>query len=86
MSNPISFLATFPAIQSAIKVGDDGMRIQLQIPESELPAAVGLIALRDKRLLITVEVALDEGRNNRQRVSASSDFTTVDAIKKGRDD
>lgn len=59
MSEPITFLASFPAIQSAIRVGDDGMRIQLQIPESEMNNALWLIAMREKRLKVTVEIADD---------------------------
>lgn len=72
MGEPITFLATFPAIQSAIKVGDDGMRIQLQIPESEMPSAVALIAMRDKVLKVTIDVdnqptAAPRRRKARQR-------------------
>jgi hypothetical protein len=52
----VTFLASFPAIQSAILIGDDGMRISLHIPEVEVPNAVGLIAMRDRRLRVTVEV------------------------------
>ena len=55
--SPITFLASFPAIQTAIKVYGDaqGMRIQLEIPESEMAEAVGLLALRDKVFRVTVE-------------------------------
>lgn len=59
MSEPITFMASFPAIQAAIKVGDDGMRIQLHIPESEMENALWLIAMREKRLKVTVEIADD---------------------------
>ena len=59
MSDSVTFLASFPAIQSAIRVGDDGMRIQLQIPESEMDKALWLIAMREKRLKVTVEIADD---------------------------
>jgi len=56
MSEPrITFLASFPAIQSAIKVGDTGMRIVLDIPETEMGNAVALIAMRQKRLRVIVE-------------------------------
>jgi hypothetical protein len=58
----ITFLAHFPAIQSAIRVGDDGMRIQLQIPESEMDRALWLVSMRDKVLQITVQVA-DDGKD-----------------------
>lgn len=55
MPESITFLASFPAIQSAIKIGDDGARIQLDIPESELANALPLIALRGVVLKVTVE-------------------------------
>jgi len=58
----VTFLASFPPIQSAIKIGVDGMRIQLDIPESELAAAVRLLALRDQVIKVTVEIAPDEAR------------------------
>lgn len=53
----VTFLATFPDIKSAIIIGQDGMQIKLDIPESEMPAAVRLLALRDVVLRVTVEVA-----------------------------
>ena len=57
----ITFLAAFPPIQSAIKIGDAGMRIQLDVPESEMAAAVGLIALRDAVLRVTVQAEAKSG-------------------------
>ena len=57
---PITFKACFPDIQSAIKRGRDGMRIQLDIPESEMASAVLLLALMDKVLTITVTEAARE--------------------------
>lgn len=52
-----TFLASFPSIQSAIKVygSKDGMRIQLDIPESEMAEAVKMLAWREKVLRVTVE-------------------------------
>ena len=52
-----SFLAAFPAIQSAIKVYGDkqGMRVQLDIPESEMGEALKLLMWRERVLRITVE-------------------------------
>jgi hypothetical protein len=52
----VQFLASFPPIQSAIKIGQDGMRIQLDIPETEMENAIALIALRDVVLRVAVEV------------------------------
>lgn len=53
---PVSFLASFPDIQSAIKVGRDGARIQLDIPETEMPAIVRLMLMRGVVLRVTIEV------------------------------
>ena len=72
MDEPITFLAHFPAIQSAIRVGDDGMRIQLQIPESELEQALWLIGMREQVLEITVKVVektQDVNRNGRKKLT-----------------
>lgn len=55
-ASKVQFLAAFPPIQSAIKIGQDGMRIQLDIPETEMENAIALIALRDVVLRVTVEV------------------------------
>ena len=51
----IEFLATLPETQSAIKIGGDGARIQLDVPESELGAMLGLIAWRGKVLRVKIE-------------------------------
>jgi hypothetical protein len=53
----IEFLASFPPIQSAIKVGQDGMRLQLDVPESEMGNALGILAWRGKLLRIRIESA-----------------------------
>jgi hypothetical protein len=63
MDEPITFRAAFPAIQSAIKVGDAGMRIQLDVPESEMAQAVRLITMRDMVLRVTVEAENSGSRN-----------------------
>jgi hypothetical protein len=57
MGDKCEFIASFPDIQSAIKVGGDGMRIQLDVPESEMGNALGIMAWRRKALKITVEVS-----------------------------
>lgn len=51
------FLASFPAIQSAIKIYGDkqGMRLQLDVPESEMGEAVKVLLWREKVLTITIE-------------------------------
>ena len=67
MTDSATFRATFPPIQSAIKIyGDEtGMRIQLEIPESDMAQAVKLLTMRGKVLLVTVkpqEYERDESR------------------------
>jgi hypothetical protein len=51
----VTFRAVFPSTQSAVRVhGSGGMRIQLDIPESEMSRAVELLAWRQKVLVVTV--------------------------------
>lgn len=54
MTQTIRFAANFPPMQAAIKVGSDGMRITLDIPESEMAAALHLVTMRDKVLNVTI--------------------------------
>jgi hypothetical protein len=56
MSESASFLAAFPCIQSAIKVYGDkqGMRVQLDIPESEMAEALKLLMWREQVLRVVV--------------------------------
>ena len=51
-----SFLCSIPPIMSGIKTGGDGMRVQFDIPETEMGEAVKLLAMRGERLKVTVEV------------------------------
>ena len=57
----ITFRASFPPILTAIKRSGngDGLRIQLDIPESDVLGAIGLAALTQERLLVTVKVLTD---------------------------
>lgn len=63
----VTFVATFPSIGSAIKVSGDGsgMRVQLDIPENQMPDAIRLLAWRQKRLKVTIE--LDDDRPSAPR-------------------
>ena len=52
----VEFIATFPPIQSAIKIdGSGGARIQLDIPEVEIGDFIKAMMWRQKRLVITIE-------------------------------
>lgn len=56
MIEKITFTASFPEIQSAIKIdGSGGMRITLDIPESEMAEAIKLTLYR--RVALTVIVS-----------------------------
>jgi hypothetical protein len=55
---PVSFIASFPDIQSAIKItgGGSGMRVQLDIPEIEVGNAAALLLYRGyKTFKVTIE-------------------------------
>lgn len=61
MARQITFLATISPLVSAIKVtGDDsGMRILIDVSESELANALGILAMRSSILEITI---VDKGK------------------------
>ena len=66
----VTFLASFPPIQSAIKRGNDGMRIQLDIPESEMVNAVELLAMMNVVLKVTIEGL----KNNHEQTRRKSEL------------
>ena len=78
MSEKVSFLASFPAVQSAIKVTGDasGMRITLEIPESEMAEAVKLMLYRQVVLRVTVE-------EDKQSIHCLTTDSNNNAIQKG---
>jgi hypothetical protein len=57
MAEIATFLASFPPIMSAIKVdgAGGGMRIQFDVPESEMGEAVKLLMWREVGLKVTIE-------------------------------
>jgi hypothetical protein len=57
MDEPLTatFRATIPPIMSGIKTGGDGMRVQFDVPESDMGEAVKLLAMRGMVLRVTVE-------------------------------
>lgn len=55
MSGMITFKASFAPLESAIKISSEGgMRITLDIPESDLANALYLLELRDKVFTVNV--------------------------------
>ena len=57
MSEPITFLCSFPPVQGAIRISGngDGLRLQLDVPETEVASAIRLLMLRDSVFRVTVE-------------------------------
>jgi hypothetical protein len=55
-SESATFLASFPTIQSAIKIdgGGNGMRVQLDVPESEMHEAIKLLMWRECGLRVHI--------------------------------
>ncbi len=52
---PTTFFATFPGTQSAISLhGEGGMRILLEIPESEMANVIQLVRWRERGLTVTI--------------------------------
>ena len=65
----ITFLASFPPIQSAIKIhgSGEGMRIQLEVPETEIPQVIPLLIWREQLLEVTIRIANDATRSDKKR-------------------
>ena len=56
MADRATFEATLPPILSAVKVsGDGGLRIQLDVPQTDEADALKLLLWRERVLRITVE-------------------------------
>lgn len=67
MGDSTTFRASIPPIMSGIKTGGDGMRVQFDIPETDMAEAVELLMMRGKVLIITVEVQSD-GRDSTRKI------------------
>ena len=65
--NKATFHASIPPIMSGIKTGGDGMRVQFDIPESEMGEAAKLIAMRGKVLIVTVGIDQEADQYTRER-------------------
>lgn len=48
--------AFIPPLQSAIRTGGDGMRVTIEIPESDMGEAAKLLAMRGKQLKVTIQI------------------------------
>lgn len=56
MIKEIEFRACIAPIMSGIRTGGDGLRLTLDIPESDVKDAVALIALRNVPLMVSIKV------------------------------
>jgi len=56
MEEEAKFAGSLPAIQSAIKFGDGMMRVQFDLPQTELQEAKKLLDMANKELEIVVRV------------------------------
>ena len=57
VSGKIEFCGYLPEIQSAVSIGRDSSRIKLDVPETDIAAAIRLAAYgRGKRLRVTIEI------------------------------
>ena len=55
MTDSATFRATLPPILSAIRMaGDGGMRIMVDIPETDMPEALKLLMWKGQVLVVTV--------------------------------
>ena len=73
MGGSATFRASIPPIMSGIKTGGDGMRVQFDIPESDMAEAVKLLMMRGKVLSITVETVTYRNDETEKRATGSGD-------------
>lgn len=66
MVTRIEFLASLPDIQSACKIGQNSMRVQLDIPATELTKALPLAVASGRILKITIEWEDSNNGNGRR--------------------
>jgi len=68
-NNKITFIASFPPIDSAMKINGqgDGARIQMDIPGSELGAIIRLHALCGHAFKVTIE-KIEQDKLNQSKV------------------
>jgi hypothetical protein len=66
----ITFLASMPPIDSALRFSGagNGARLQLDIPENQLEFAAWLLTMRQCRLRVTIEIVTD-GRTQEQQTT-----------------
>lgn len=65
---PVIVHASLPPIQSAIKIGQDSMRVQFDIPAIDMGEGVNLTFFQGRPLKLTVEIDTDEPEEGEARV------------------
>lgn len=61
VTSSITFEASLPMIQSAVKVGGEGsMRLQLDIPQSDMTKALPIVGWQGQVLRVTVKPITDK--------------------------
>lgn len=63
MGNKIEFIASLPAIQSAVSVSGngDGARVKLDVPGTDIPEAIKLLLYTNKVFNVTISEVEDSG-------------------------
>ena len=51
----ISFIASLADVSTAISIGGDGVRIKLDVPESDLPNAIRLVMLKGQAFTVVID-------------------------------
>ena len=69
MTDSATFRATLPPILSAIRMaGDGGMRIMVDIPETDMPEALKLLMWKGRVLRMTVGPETDAGQTESRKI------------------
>jgi hypothetical protein len=73
MFREITFRASIPQIMSAIRTGGDGMRVTFDVPETDMPQALHLVAMRSMVLTVTVKAGDEiEAKAKKERKEAKA--------------
>ena len=79
-----TFHASIPPIMTGIKTGGDGMRVQFDIPETEMGEGAKLLGMRGKRLRVTVEVLTNFDNETKKTAERSGSKMGGSGIRIGR--
>lgn len=81
----VTFKATFPAIQTAIRITGEGagMKIVLEIPETELANALGILTMRESVLEVTIT---DIGKTPLKGKTERSDIDNILDVMQNNDE